>query len=88
MKTCHSVSIVTLALVILFMTEVALPQDDDYSERIERIEREIEKSKKELEKGEKKLEKLKSDEKKALAALDHSEKELVAIDKNLRIIKK
>ncbi len=86
MKTCHFMSIVTLALVILFMTEVALPQDD-YSEQIKRIEREIEKSKKELEKGEKKLEKLKSDEKKTLAALDHSEKELEAIDKNLRIIK-
>ena len=86
MKTCHFMSTATLALVILFMTEVALPQDD-YSEQIKKIEREIEKSKKELEKGEKKLEKLKSDEKKALAALDHSEKELVAIDKNLRIIK-
>ncbi len=86
MKTSHFMSIVTLALVILFMTEVALPQDD-YSEQIKKIEKELENSKKELVKGERKLKKLKSEEKKALDVLDNLEKELVAIDKNLRIIK-
>ncbi len=73
--------------IILFMTGEVFSDEDDISERIKKIEKDIEKVKKELDKGEKKLKKLKSDEEKILSELDLSEKKIETIHSNLMIIK-
>ncbi len=78
--------IVFFAFVITVLSDKALSEEDDFSERIRKIENEIENSRKELEKGEKKLNNLKSREKKIVSELDLQEKNIENVHRNLRII--
>ena len=84
----HLTCILIFIFSAFFITIEVLSGENDISERIKKIEKEMEKVKNELENGEKRLKKLKSKEEKVMAELDIQEKKIEAIHNNMRNIRK